>query len=68
MFWQESSLPPILHGVTRKFGYLFPSETLSQTPDLENFATAYRSSKHVIDLARQAGRSARDWAIVGQVS
>ena len=27
------------------------SETLSQTPDLENFALEYRLSKHVIDLA-----------------
>ena len=27
------------------------SGTLSQTPDLENFASAYRSSKPVIDLA-----------------
>ena len=30
-----------------------PSGTLSDTPDLENFATAYRSSKCVINLARQ---------------
>jgi len=28
---------------------VLPSGTLSQTPDLENFATAYRSLKHVID-------------------
>ena len=31
---------------------VLPSGTLSQTPDLENFAMAYRSSKSVIDLAR----------------
>ena len=33
---------------------------MSQTPDLENFASVYRSSKHVIDLARQGGRSELD--------
>jgi len=33
------------------------SRTLSQTPDLYNFASAYRSSKRVINLARQGGRS-----------
>jgi len=32
---------------------VLPSGTLSQTPDLENFASAYRSSKRVINLARQ---------------
>ena len=30
-----------------------PSGTQSETPDLENFVMAYRSSKHVIDFARQ---------------
>jgi len=29
------------------------SGTLAKTPDLENFATAYRSSKRVIKLSRQ---------------
>ena len=36
------------------------SKTLSETPDVENFASVYRSSKCVIDLARQGGRSERD--------
>jgi len=30
---------------------VLPFGTLSKTPDLENFASAYRSSKRVIDLA-----------------
>jgi len=30
---------------------VLPSGTLSKTPDLENFALAYRLSKRVIDLA-----------------
>jgi len=29
---------------------------LSQTPDLENFASAYLSSKRVVDLARERWR------------
>jgi len=32
---------------------VLPSVTLLQTLDLENFATAYRSSKRVIDFARE---------------
>jgi len=32
------------------------SGNLSQTPDLENFASAYRSSKRVVDLARERWR------------
>ena len=32
---------------------VLPSGTLLQTPDLENIATAYRSSKRAIDLARE---------------
>ena len=32
---------------------VLPSGTLSKTPDLHNFASAYRSSKLVIDLARE---------------
>jgi len=40
---------------------VLPSGTLLQTLDLENFATAYRSSKQrVINLARQGGRPERD--------
>ena len=39
-FWEGNFLPPILHCVLRKFGYLqnkdtSPTGTLSQTPDLE---------------------------------
>jgi len=30
-----------------------PSGTLSKTPDLENFAMAYQSSKRVINLAQE---------------
>ena len=32
---------------------LLPSGTLSETPESENFATAYRSSKRVMNLARE---------------
>jgi len=32
---------------------VLPSGTFSWTPDLENFATAYRSSKRAINLARE---------------
>ena len=44
--------------VKRKFGYLqklafFASAILSQTPDIQNFASVYRSSKRVINLARE---------------
>jgi len=47
-FWYGGFLPPIPHCALKTFGYLqklgyFPSGTLSQTPDLENFATASRS-------------------------
>jgi len=48
-FWHGVFLPPISHCVVRKFGYtvspkvrVLPSGILSQTPDLENFATASR--------------------------
>ena len=33
---------------------VLPSGTLPKTPDFENFASAYRSSKRVIDLARES--------------
>ena len=40
---------------------VLPSGTFSQTPDLETVATAYRSSKRVINLARdRLRRSDRD--------
>ena len=35
----------------QKYGHIF--KTLLQTLDLENFATAYRSSKRVVNLARE---------------
>jgi len=46
-FWHEDFLPPVPHcfkeiWVSPKIRIL-PSETLSQTPDLENFAKASRS-------------------------
>jgi len=47
-------------GIFKNKGRLLPSGTLSQTPDLENFASAHRSSKRVINLARQGGSSERD--------
>jgi len=44
-FWHGGFLSPIPHCVIRTFVVLrlLPSGTLSQTPDLENFATASRS-------------------------
>jgi len=46
-FWYGSFVRPILHRVMEKFGYpkirVLPPGTLSQTQDLENFATASRS-------------------------
>ena len=62
VFLHVSFLPYVLHCVKRKFGYLqkqghFPLELCPHlhrwTPDLENFATAYRSSKRVINLAQE---------------
>ena len=53
-FWHGSFV--MLQYVIRKFGYLqkgyFPLELYPKTPDLKNFATGYRSSNRVIDLAR----------------
>ena len=37
----------------KKIKRVLPSETLSKTPDLENFASACRTSKRVTDLARE---------------
>jgi len=56
-FWRGSFLSPILHCVKRKFGIskikvLIPG-TLSQNLDLEYFGLVYRSSKRVIDFARE---------------
>jgi len=66
-FWHQSFFPPVLHCVKRKFGYLqnnnFHSGILSQTPDLDNFASAYRSSK-VLSIYQ----SVINWTVVGQLS
>jgi len=45
----------------------------AQTPDLEDFATAYRSSKRVISLARERwekvdAQSMINWTVVSQLS
>ena len=55
LLWYGSFLPPILHCVKRKFGYLQNEGTFPRTPDLDNFASVYRSSKRVTDLARRLG-------------
>ena len=45
------------------------SGTLLQTLDFENFGTAYRTVKRVINLAGDKGRSeGDDWTVVGQLS
>jgi len=56
----RSFLPPILYTVVKGSSGIFKNKgtsnacrTLSQTPDLENFIMVYRSSKRVIDLARE---------------
>ena len=50
---------------------VLPSGTLSQTPDLENFASAYRFSKRVINLDRERwtvdAQSVINWTVVGQL-
>jgi len=54
-FWHGSFLPTLSCKeiqVPSKIKVL-PSGTLLQTLDLENFATAYRSSKRVVNLARE---------------
>jgi len=57
VFWRVNFLPPVLHCVKRKFGYLQNKGTslwnFVLNSGLENFATAYRSSKRVINLARE---------------
>jgi len=56
-FWRGSFLSPILHCVKRKFGIskirVLISGTLSQNLDLEYFGLVYRSSKRVVDFARE---------------
>jgi len=50
---------------------VLPSGTLLQTLDLENLATACRSSKRVTSLARERGGGAHsviNWVVVGQLS
>ena len=56
---------PIVHYVQKKFWIcskmmVLPYRTLSQTPDIENFASAWRSLKRVISLAWQSERSQHD--------
>ena len=42
---------------------------VSRTPDLENFALAYQSLKHVIDLARQVdAQCVINCTVIGQLS
>jgi len=56
-FWHGSFFRPLVHRVLRKFSYLQNTGTsvwnFFETPDLENFTTAYRSSKRVVNLARE---------------
>ena len=63
--WLVGFVRPILHRVIRKFSYLQNKGTFLwnfvPTPDFDNFASAYRSSKRVHNLARERrGRSERD--------
>jgi len=46
----------LLHCVKRNFEKMkvLPSGNLSKTADLENFASTYRSSKRVVDMARES--------------
>jgi len=46
-------LPSTYHTLCFQETQVLPSGTLFLTQDLENFATAYRSSKRVIKLARE---------------
>jgi len=52
LFFCMEAFFDLSYTVVRKFRYLtirvLPSPAMSQTPDLENFATAYGSSKRVI--------------------
>jgi len=49
---------------------VLPSEVLLQSLDLENFATAYPSSKRVINLALRKVDAQRviNWTVVGHLS
>jgi len=75
-FWHVSFFPPALYTVLKEIRLspkirALPSRTLSKTPDLESFATAYRSPKHVINWDRERWtlrQSVINWAVVGQVS
>jgi len=62
VWWLPSTTPTLCFKeilVSAKIRAL-PSGTLSQTTDLKNLTMAYRSSKRVINLARESGRSERD--------
>ena len=48
---------------------VLPSRTLLQTLGLENFASVYRSSKHVIVSSRKLdAQSVVNWTVVGQIN
>ena len=65
-FWRGGFLPPILHCVIRKSEYLLklvlPSGTFSQTPDLDNLATAIWSCCQQNSLSLQLV-SAVAWSV-----
>jgi len=71
--WTVDSFQHILHcfkeiRVSAKIRVL-PSGTLSKTPDLENFASAYRSSKRYQFSWRKVDAvSMINWTVVGQLS
>ena len=46
---------------------VFPPGTLSQSPDLENIASAYRSSKRLSSRKVDA-QIAINWTVVGQLN
>ena len=70
--WELPSTYPIRFVVKKNSGTsknkvsLLPSGTLFQTPDLKNFATVYRSSKYIINLARKKvdSQSVTNWTVV----
>ena len=72
-FWHVSFLPSVLHHVKRQFGYLQNKGTFLSNfvlnSDLENFATAYRSSKPCYQLSSRKvdAQSVINWAVVGQL-
>ena len=61
LVWELSTYPTLCCKEIRVSSEIrvLPSGTLFQTLDLENFATAYRSSKRVINFAREKGGDAQ---------